>query len=137
MQTAESYNADVNAIKALGEEYFQAANAGDVNRCVTTMAQDVIIMPPGRPSIIGVEQLRRLSSDYHAAYEVEYALTYDEVDVVGDIAFARATASGTRMSRHDGKVEKVEWRNLWILRHQRDDRWKFWRIIFNSPIAEL
>jgi len=41
------------------------------------------------------------------------------------------------MSRHDGKVEKVEWRNLWILRHQRDDRWKFWRIIFNSPTAEL
>jgi len=41
------------------------------------MAQDVIIMPPGRPSIIGIEQLRRLSSDYHAAYEVEYTLTYD------------------------------------------------------------
>ncbi|HVP51941.1 MAG TPA: DUF4440 domain-containing protein [Terriglobales bacterium] len=133
MDAVRTADSDVNAIKALGEEYFRAANAGDTDRCIATMARDVIIMPPDRLSISGIDQLRRLSSDYHAAYEVEYKLVYDEVEIAGEIAFVRATATGTRKSRMDGTVERVAWRNLWILRRQPDGTWKFWRIMFNTP----
>src|SRR5690349_5834643 len=100
------------------------------------MAQDVIIMPPGRPSIIGIEQLRRLSSDYHAAYEVEYAVPYDHVDAVCVLACARALASPTRTTRLVVDVGNVERLFISILRQQRADRWKFWRIIFTSPSAD-
>jgi len=125
---------DVTAIKQLGEEYFKAANAGDVDRCVATMAPDVVVMAPGRPSIVGVEAVRGLSSNYHATYEVEYRLVYDEIEVAGELAFARSTALGTRKSRSDGRIEMVAWRNLWVLKRQNDGKWKFWRIIFNSAI---
>jgi len=124
---------DVTAINALGHEYFEAAGACDVSRCCATMAPDVIVMPPGRPSIIGVDELRQLSADYHSQYEVKYSLAYDEITVVGDVAVARATATGSRVSRSDARVETLLWRNLWILKRQPDGRWKFWRIMFNSP----
>ncbi|MGZ5234617.1 MAG: YybH family protein [Burkholderiales bacterium] len=126
---------DVQAIQRLGQEYFEAASAADTARCIATMASDVIIMPPDRPSILGLEQLRRLSYDYHSTYEVKYSLVYDEVEVAGDIAVARATATGTRKSRLDGTTEDVQWRNLWVLRRQSDGSWKFWRIMFNSPTS--
>jgi uncharacterized protein (TIGR02246 family) len=125
---------DVKAIKQVGEEYFDATNLGDADRCLATMAADVVIMPPGRPSIIGKDELRRLSREYHARFELSYSLVYDEVEVTGDLAFARASVSGTRTSRSDGSVEKLFWRNLWILKRQADGKWRFWRIIFNSAI---
>jgi len=126
---------DVKAIKKVGEEYFEATNVGDPDRCMATMAPDVIIMPPERPSIVGKEQLRRLSHDYHTTFELKYLLVYDEVEVTGDLGFARATVTGTRTSRSDGSVEKLVWRNLWIVKRQADGKWKFWRIMFNSAVS--
>ncbi len=126
---------DVKAIKKVGEEYFEATNVGDPDRCIATMAPDVIIMPPGRPSIVGKEQLRRLSHDYHTTFELNYHLVYDEVEATGDLGFARTTVTGTRTSRSDGSVEKLVWRNLWIVKRQDDGKWKFWRIIFNSSAS--
>lgn len=126
---------DVKAIKKVGEEYFEATNVGDPDRCIATMAPDVIIMPPGRPSIFGKEQLRRLSHDYHTTFELKYHLVYDEVEATGDFGFARTTVTGTRTSRSDGSVEKLVWRNLWIVKRQDDGKWKFWRIMFNSAVS--
>jgi len=125
---------DVQAIKQVGKEYFEATNLGDANRCLATMAPDVVVMPAGRPSIIGKEDLRSLSRDYHSKFLLNYTLEYDEVLVRGDLAFARASVAGSRTSRSDGSVEKVAWRNLWIFKRQADGKWKFWRIIFNSAI---
>jgi ketosteroid isomerase-like protein len=134
MREPKTSEHDENAIKKLGEEYFQAANTGNVEQCIATMAPDVVIMPPNRASIVGIEQLRCLSRDYHAVYEVKYSLVFDEVEVAGDVAFARATATGTRRHRSEANVERVAWRNVWILKRQRDNTWKFWRIIFNSTV---
>jgi uncharacterized protein (TIGR02246 family) len=125
---------DVKAIKRLGKEYFEATNVGDADGCIAMMAPDVIIMPPNRPSIVGAEQLRRLSHEYHSTFELKYNLAYDEVETVGHLGFARSTVTGTRTSKSDGRVEKLAWRNLWIVKRQADGKWKFWRIMFNSPI---
>jgi uncharacterized protein (TIGR02246 family) len=127
-------NDDVTAITRLGERYFEATNAGDAERCIATMAADVIIMPPDAPSIIGVEQLRRRSQAYHAQYSAKYKLVFDEIEVFGDTAFARTTVSGMRTQRSDGSVEQLLWRNLWIVKRQVDGQWKFWRIIFNAAL---
>ena len=125
---------DVKAIKRLGEEYFAATNAGDPDRCLAVMAPDVIIMPPDRPSIVGKEEIHRLSHHYHATYELDYTLVYDEVETAGDWGLARATVTGTRTHKTGGRIEKVSWRNLWIVKRQDDGKWKFWRIIFNSAL---
>jgi len=123
---------DVTAIKKLGEEYFAATNAGDADRCIATMAPDVIIMPPNVPTIMGTEQLRQVSHDYHDRYSAKYNVVYDEVEAVGDLGFVRATVTGMRSSRSDGSVEQLVWRNLWIIKRHADGEWKFWRIIFNA-----
>jgi uncharacterized protein (TIGR02246 family) len=126
---------DLKAIKRLGEEYFHATNAGDAEQCIALMDSDVIIMPPNRPPIAGTEQLRRLSREYHSAFELKYNLAYDEVERAGHLGFARSTVTGTRTSKSDGRVEKLVWQNLWVVKRQADGQWKFWRIMFNSPIS--
>jgi uncharacterized protein (TIGR02246 family) len=124
-------NTDVGAIKQLGEEYFAATNAGNAERCIATMAPDIVIMPPDRPTIFGHEQLRALAHDYHATYDLKYSLVFDEVESHGNWGFARVSVGGTRTAKSDGAIEQLSWRNVWIVKKQSDGHWKFWRIIFN------
>lgn len=122
---------DVEAIRRLGEEFFAAVNAGDLDRRMATMAPDVIIMPPDRPSILGKEDIRRLSQDYHARFEEKCTLAYDEIETAGDWGYVRATVTALRLSKATGGVERVSMKNLWIVKRQADGEWKFWRIMFN------
>ena len=126
---------DVDAIKKVGEEFFAATNAGDLDRRMATMAYDAIIMPPDRPTIVGKKEIRRLSQDYQAKFQEKCILAYDEVETAGDWGFVRSTVTATRTAKSDGGVEKVSLKNLWIVKRQADGEWKFWRIIFNSNHA--
>ena len=56
MNTNATTADDVNAIKKLGEEFFAGVNAEDLDRRMATMDSDVVIMPPGRPPIVGKEE---------------------------------------------------------------------------------
>ena len=132
MDTNATRGDDVEAIKKVGEEFFAGVNAGDLDRRMATMAPDVVIMPPDRPPIFGKEEMRRLSRDFSAAFEEKCSLVYDEVKTAGHWGFARATVTGTRTSKSGGVVEKVNLKNLWIVKKQADGEWKFWRIMFNS-----
>jgi len=60
MDTNATTDDDVKAIKKLGEEFFAGVNAEDLDRRMATMDPDVVIMPPGRPSIVGKEKLTTL-----------------------------------------------------------------------------
>ena len=135
MDTNATTDDDVNAIKKLGDEFFAGVNTGDLDRRMSTMDAGAIIMPPDRPSIVGREEIRHLSENYSATYEEKCNLVYDEVETAGNWGFARATVTGTRISKSGGGVEKVSFKNLWIVKRQTDGNWKFWRIMFNSTIS--
>ena len=135
MNTNATSDDDVIAIKKLGDEFFAGVNTGDLDRRMSTMAPDAIIMPPDRPSVVGKEEIRRASRNYSTTYEEKCSLIYDEVETAGNWGFARATVTGTRTSKSDGGVEQVSLQNLWILKKQADGTWKFWRIMFNSTVS--
>ena len=98
---------DVKAIKKLGEEFFAGVNAEDLERRTATMDPEVIIMLSGRPSIVGKEEVRRLSQDYSETYEEKCSLVYDEVETAGHWGFARVTVSATRTSKLGGAIENM------------------------------
>jgi ketosteroid isomerase-like protein len=123
---------DSKSIKELGEEFFAAVNAGDLNRRMATMDPDVVILPPGRPPIVGEKEMRRLSRDYAELFDEKCHVVYDEIEIIGNWGFVRANVTGTRTSKSDGGVEKVDLKNLWIVKRQPDGNWKFCRIMFNS-----
>jgi len=99
MGTNTTTDDDVNAIKKLGEEFFAGVNTGDLDRRMSTMNADAIIMPPNGPPIVGREEICRLSKIYSAAYEEKCNLVYDEVETAGNWGFARATVTGMRISK--------------------------------------
>jgi uncharacterized protein (TIGR02246 family) len=136
MNTRATADDDLQAIRKLGEEFFAAVGAADLDRRMATMDPDAVIMPPDRPSVVGKEEIRRLSHDYSAVFQEKCSVVYDEVETVGDWGFVRATVTGTRTHKSGGEVENVSLKNLWIVKRQADGQWKFWRIMFNNaPLA--
>jgi len=130
-------NSDVETIKRVGEEFFAATNSGDLDRRMATMAEDTIIMPPDRTSIVGIEEIRRLSQDYQRKFDEKCVLAYDEIETAGNWGFVRATVTDTRTSKSDGEVSVIRLKNLWIFKKQAESEWKFWRIMFNyNPAPE-
>src|SRR5229473_2127510 len=105
MDTNATTDDDVKAIKRVGEEFFAGVNAGDLDRRMATMDPDVVIMPPDRPSIVGKEEIRRLSHDYSATFEELCSLVCDEVETAGHSGFARAPVTSTPTSQAGGGVE--------------------------------
>lgn len=135
MNTDATIQRDVEAIKQLGHEFFNAVNAGDLHRRMSTMDPTVVIMPPDRPPIVGKEEVRRLSQDYSAHYDEQCSVTYDEVEPRGNWGFVRATVTATRTRKPGGTVERLNMTNLWIVKKQADGEWRFLRIMFNHTTA--
>jgi ketosteroid isomerase-like protein len=118
MHTSATTDDDVKTMRRLGEEFFAGVNAGDLDRRLATMDLDTAVMPPDRPSIVRKEEIRRLSTEYSAVFEEKCSLVYDEVETVGHWGFVRATVTGTRTTKLGGGVEKVNLKNLWIVKKQ-------------------
>jgi uncharacterized protein (TIGR02246 family) len=136
MNTSATADDDLQAIRKLGEEFFAAVAAADLDRRMATMDPGAVIMPPDHPPIVGKEEIRRLSHDYSAVFQEQCSVIYDEVETVGDWGFVRATVTGTRTYKSGGGVENVSLKNLWIVKRQADGQWKYWRIMFNNtPLA--
>jgi len=103
MYTKATTDDDVRAIKKLAEEFFAGVNAGDLDRRMATMDPDAVIMPPDRPSIVGKEEIRRLSHDYSTSFEEQCSLVYDEVEAAGNLQQMQEATEKLGWSRPRGR----------------------------------
>ena len=69
MNSSATADDDVKAIRRLGEEFFAGVATADLDRRMATMDPNAVIMPPNRPSIVGEQEIRRLSHDYAAVFQ--------------------------------------------------------------------
>ena len=96
-------------------------------------ADDVVFMPPKGPLVIGKEAvydwigtfLRRVSLNVES-------LVQDEVEVSGDLAFARIHANGHYVVKATGQKIEFEQTFLDVLRRQPDGHWKIARHAWSS-----
>jgi uncharacterized protein (TIGR02246 family) len=112
--------------------YEQELNAGGTAAIVTLYTVDGVFMPSGAPTATGSTQLRGAYEAVFAAIKLSVVFTIDELEVHGDIAFARTTSRGQVTVLANGQTQAEENRELFILRRQ-DHRWLIARYIFNQP----
>ncbi len=132
--------ADVEAIKALGEEWLALTNAGDFDRLMSIYyAENPVQMPPNEPIRKGKEAIlsglkkSREQSDEHCDSSVT-----EDVLVYGDLAVARGTDTGTITPKVGGEPIKFNVKWVIALERQSDGSWKCVYEIWNSnlPLPE-
>jgi uncharacterized protein (TIGR02246 family) len=126
------YEEDRAAIRRLGEEWSAAMRAKDVDRLLTLVTDDVVIMPSNMPSVVGKNAVGEMLRAFFACFLVDRTITPEEVQVGGDRAFARWRDSLTLRLISGGPPISVQARGVSILHRDTDGTWRFARSITNT-----
>jgi uncharacterized protein (TIGR02246 family) len=117
---------------ALLRRYEMELNVGGTAAIVSLYTADGIFMPSGAPTATGATELRAAYAAVFAAIKLQVVFTIDELEIHGDIAFARTTSRGQVTVLANGQTQAEENRELFILRRQQG-RWLISRYLFNQP----
>ncbi len=122
---------DEAQIVALLDRYETALNASDVDAVVELYAPDAVFMPSSAPTAQGVEQVRASYEFVFSTIQLAIRFSIDEIEVHGDLAFARTGSKGTVRILADGSSASEENRELFVFEKHRGE-WKIARYMFNK-----
>ena len=112
--------------------YERELNAGNTAAIAALYTADGVFMPSGAPTATGSKELQSAYAAVFSAIKLKVVFTIDELEIHGDIAFARTTSRGQVTVLANGQTQAEENRELFILRRQ-NHRWLIARYLFNQP----
>ena len=80
---------DMTAIDYLRDTHVAALNAGDAHAWATLFTDDGVQMPPNMPANNGRAAIEGWSTAFLDMFAVKFALSVDEVRILGEWAFER------------------------------------------------
>lgn len=119
------------AIEKLLFAYRDALNASDVNKVLPLYTIDGVFMPSNAPTAVGQEQIKGAYGFVFSQIQLNIEFYIDEIEVIGDHAFARTTSKGTTFIHANGQTVAEENRELFVLQ-KANGQWKISRYMFNK-----
>jgi ketosteroid isomerase-like protein len=123
--------ADRKAIAAEAARFQAAENAGSVDKFRSFFVDDLVMMGPNKPPVIGGDSVAALMRVFHNAYTVQVEYTSQEIVVFGDWAFDRGTELYTVTPKAGGAPIRKSGNYLYLYQRQKDGSWKQSRVIWN------
>lgn len=123
---------DVAAIRAFIDHATDVNNAADIMGWVDLFAEDLVYMPDGQPSVTTRDALEAAAVSHFNRYRPNIEITADEIQILGEWAFARTAVTGTLTPHYNRNPVPVDRKELAIFRRQPDGQWKLARLIGNS-----
>ena len=131
--------ADVEAIKALLDEFDALMNAGDTEKLVSQNYADAAVrMPPNEPMLKGKAEILAWFQKGAEQYTYQIDNVIVDVKVDGNLAYSRGIASGTRTLKAGGEAYNIKSKWMAAYERQADGSWRVIADIFNSdnPLPE-
>ncbi len=122
---------DEEAIRTMANEWAVALSDGDMDALFALYDEDAVDIPPGLISI-GRAAIRQRFESSLAEQSVNASISFDDVVVVGDWAFARGIFMGRYTASADGAQTQIRNDNLWIMRRGSDGSWRVAQMMYNS-----
>ena len=124
--------ADVQAILQLEENVFEAEIAGDIDAWASFFAEDVNLMPPDVPMLVGSEAIQAWAAPFFEQFDLHEETDWREVEVSGDWGCIRAHWTWTLTPKGGGDSVTDTGKSIWIVSRQDDGSWKIACAIWNS-----
>ncbi len=119
------------SIEALLKSYEIALNASDTKSVLKLYAADGVFMPSEAPTSIGQEAVEGAYNFVFSQIKLNIEFFIDEIEVTGDLAFARTISKGTTDVLAAGITIPEENRELFVLKKVNGE-WKIARYMFNK-----
>ena len=121
----------VRQIIQVRDAWIAGVRAKDVERLMGYLTDDVVMLHPNRPAIVGKEANRTDLVAAFGRFSVEQTAETDEVIIAGEWAFDRSRAMTTLTPVAGGERVTVRSKTITILRRCEDGAWKIARVIGN------
>jgi uncharacterized protein (TIGR02246 family) len=126
---------DEREIREVHSTWIDAVNAGDLDRLLTLMGDDVVFLNPGQ-SPFGQDGFSANFSAAHQQVRIRCISELEEVVVVGEVAYTLCRDSLSVTPRAGGKATELAGHRITIYRKQPDGRWLLSRDAHTlSPVA--
>jgi uncharacterized protein (TIGR02246 family) len=113
---------DEREIRAVHSTWIDAVNAGDLDRLLTMMADDVVFFSPGQAPF-GREKFSSTFVSAHQQMRICCTSELEEVVVVGEVAYTRSRDALSVTPRGGGDAAQLAGYRMTVYRKQRDGRW--------------
>ncbi|KPJ60454.1 MAG: hypothetical protein AMJ46_06885 [Latescibacteria bacterium DG_63] len=124
--------ADISAIKEIGNQYAVACNTGDLDLYISLWTDNGVQMPPDAPAVMGKEQIRAGMKPLFDQFILRLVITnIAEARVSGDLGFTRCTYTLSTTPKAGGETINVDGKALTISEKQADGSWKICIDCFN------
>ena len=128
---------DEREIREVHSTWIDAVNAGDLDRLLTLMADDVVFLNPGQ-SPVGRDGFSANFSAAHQQVRIRCISELEEVVVVGEVAYTRSRDALSVTPRAGGEATQLAGHRITVYRKQSDGRWLLARDAHTlSPVEEL
>jgi uncharacterized protein (TIGR02246 family) len=125
--------ADKAAITSVLSAYEAALNAFDTEAVRRLYADDVVLMRPFRPSVVGKAAVRQPSAAGARKLNIKFTIA-EIVEMAPDWAFARTNSAGTITVAATGATSPEANQELFIFRKDADGAWKIASYSFSPTI---
>ena len=125
--------ADKVAITSVLSAYEAALNASDIEAIRRLYAEDVVLMRPFRPSVVGKAAVRQPSAAGARKLNIKFTIA-EIVEMAPDWAFARTNSAGTITVTATGATSPEANQELFIFRKDADGAWMIARYSFSPTI---
>ncbi len=127
-----SIKQDNDAVVGTIRRYEVALNAGDVPEIVSLYHENGIFMPQHVPAVVDREAIRKAYTNVLNVIALDIEFSIDEVEIAGDLAWARTRSEGTVKILNSGETHPEGNQELFILKRDPGQEWKIWRYIFTT-----
>src|SRR5262245_7383494 len=109
---------DEKEIRKLVETWISASKAGDLEKVLSLMADDVVFLTPTQPPMIGNDAFAAASKGQPKPFEIDAVSDIQEIQVLGDWAYMWTKLSVTITPTKDAQPIRRAGHTLTILKKQ-------------------
>jgi len=128
-------NHDERAIRDVHATWIDAVNAGDLDRLLSLMTDDVIFLNPGE-SPLGRDRFPAKFSSAHQRLLLHCDSELEDVVVAGEVAYTRSRDALSLRSRGGGDATQLAGYRMTVYRKQADGRWLLARDAHTLTVTE-
>ncbi len=111
--------------------YETALVAGDVDGVMDVYGDSPVFMPQHAPAQTGRDSVRTAYENVFATIKLDIKFTIDEIEVLGDTAWARTSSAGETTILENGAVVAEGNNELFVFKKQGRS-WKIHRYLFST-----